>query len=202
MPKLDLQRRVLVEVVQHDLRHLAALQLDDDPHAVAVGFVAQVGDALDRLLAHQVGDPLDQLRLVDLIGNLGDDDRDCRSPFLLVSIVDRARIMIEPRPVVYACTMPPRPTMKPPVGKSGPGISRISCLSFSPRDGRRRARRSPAQVRLLDQPDAAVDDLAQVVRRDVGRHADGDAGRAVDEQVRERRRQDRRFFGGLVVVGA
>ena len=62
-----LQRRVLVEVVENDLRHFAALQLDDDPHAVAIGFVAQVGDALDRLLAHQIGDPLDQLRLVDLI---------------------------------------------------------------------------------------------------------------------------------------
>jgi hypothetical protein len=35
---------------------LAALQLDDDAHAVAIGLVAQVGDALDRLLAHQLGD--------------------------------------------------------------------------------------------------------------------------------------------------
>ena len=43
--------------------------------------------------------------------------------------------------------------------------------------------------------------LAQVVRRDVGRHADGDAGRSVDQQIRERRRQDRRLLGGLVVVG-
>ena len=40
----------------------------------------------------------------------------------------------------------------------------------------------------------AVDDLAQVVRRDVGGHADGDAGRAVDQQVRDRRRQDRRLL--------
>ena len=55
-----LQLGVLVEVVEDDLRHLAALQLDDDPHAVAIGLVAQVGDALDRLLAHQIGDPLDQ----------------------------------------------------------------------------------------------------------------------------------------------
>ena len=75
MPKLDLQLGVLVEVVEHHLRHLAALQLDDDPHAVAIGLVAQIGDALDHLLAHQVGDPLDQLRLVHLIRNLGDDDR-------------------------------------------------------------------------------------------------------------------------------
>ena len=47
-----LQLRVLVEVVEDHLGLLAALQLDDDPHAVAVRLVAQIGDALDRLLAH------------------------------------------------------------------------------------------------------------------------------------------------------
>ena len=55
-----LQRRVLVEIVQDDLADLAALQVDDDAHAVAIGLVADVGDAFDRLLAHQLGDPLDQ----------------------------------------------------------------------------------------------------------------------------------------------
>ena len=54
---------------------LAALELDHDPDALAVGLVAQVGDALDRLLAHQLGDPLDQPRLVHLVRDLGDDDR-------------------------------------------------------------------------------------------------------------------------------
>src|SRR5205814_3470878 len=44
------------------------------------GFVAQVGNALDGLLAHQVRDALDQILLVDLVGNLGDDDRDLVAP--------------------------------------------------------------------------------------------------------------------------
>ena len=70
MPKLGLQRRVLVEVVEDHLGHFAALQLDDDAHALAVRLVAQVGNALDRLLAHQIGDPFDQVRLVDLIRDL------------------------------------------------------------------------------------------------------------------------------------
>ena len=55
--------------------HLAALQIDDDAHAVAIRLVADVGDALDRLLAHELGDALDQPRLVDLVRDLGDDDR-------------------------------------------------------------------------------------------------------------------------------
>ena len=75
-----LQLGVLVEVVEHDLADLAALQLDDDAHAVAIGLVADVGDALDGLVADQVGDALEQLRLVHLIGDLGDDDLRCDRP--------------------------------------------------------------------------------------------------------------------------
>ena len=70
-----LQRREAVELVQHHVGDRVALQLDDDAHAVAVGFVADVGDALDPLVAHQLGDLLLHRRLVHLVGNLGDDDR-------------------------------------------------------------------------------------------------------------------------------
>ena len=43
-------------------------------------------------------------------------------------------------------------------------------------------------------------DLAEVVRRNVGGHADGDAGGAVDQEVRDPRRQDHRFGACAVVV--
>src|SRR5215216_3538581 len=55
-------------------------------------------------------------------------------------------------------------------------------------------------VRLVDQRHERVDHLAEVVRRDVRRHADGDAGGAVDEQVREPGRKNRRLPARLVVV--
>ena len=70
--------RVLVELVQHDLRDRVALELDHEPHAVAVGLVAQVGDVRDLLVVDEVGDLLDQAAvaaLLDLVGQLGDDDR-------------------------------------------------------------------------------------------------------------------------------
>ena len=54
---------------------------------------------------------------------------------------------------------------------------------------------------IVDAGDAGVDHLAEIVGRDVGRHADGDAAGAVDQQVRELRRQDRRLLDRLVVVG-
>ena len=65
---------VLVERVQQLPRVRLALQLDDDAHAVAVGLVAQVGDALDALGADEVGDLLDERGLVRLVRQLGDDD--------------------------------------------------------------------------------------------------------------------------------
>ena len=49
-PERRLQLRVLVEIVQDDLGNFAAPQLDDDPHAVAIGLVAKIGDAFDRLV--------------------------------------------------------------------------------------------------------------------------------------------------------
>ena len=46
-----LQRRVAVELVEHDVGHGVALELDDDAIAVAVGLVAQRGNAVDLLVA-------------------------------------------------------------------------------------------------------------------------------------------------------
>ena len=57
--------------------------------------------------------------------------------------------------------MPLRPRISAPVGKSGPG--RCCDQLF---DG---------DVGIVDIGDAGVDHLAQIVGRDVGRHADGDA---------------------------
>ena len=57
-------------------------------------------------------------------------------------------------------------------------------------------------LRVLQQVQAGVDHLVQVVRRDVRRHAHRDAGRAVDQQVRHARRQHQRLLLRAVVVGA
>jgi len=60
--------------------------------------------------------------------------------------------------------------------------------------------RVDAGVGRLDQVQQRVAQLARVVRRDRGRHADGDAGRAVGQQVRETTRQHDRLVGRAVIV--
>ena len=56
-----------------------------------------------------------------------------------------------------------------------------------------------AGIRVVQAPVDRLGDLAQVVRRHLGGHTDGDTARAVDQQVRDTRGQDDRL-GRLAVV--
>ena len=102
---------------------------------------------------------------------------------------DRGRV-----PSRTASRMPARPRITPPVGKSGP----FTC-AFSP----------PCRSRVVDVGDRRIHHLGQVVRRDVGRHAHRDPGRAVDEEVRDgagrtngSRRESGRSWREVDLVGA
>ena len=171
---------MLVEIVEDDLADLAALQLDDDAHAVAVGLVADVGDAFDGLVAHQVGDALDQLRLVDLIGDLVDDD------LLAIALLHLLDLGLGSHLDAAAAgdvgLVNAAPADDEAAGREvGPGNQPDEFAQLVLAAERRASRRH--HQRLFDHPDDAVDHLPHVVRRDVGGHAHGDPGRSVDQQV-------------------
>ena len=112
---------VLVELVEDDLVLGAALEADDDAHAVAVGLVAELvaGDVGDDALVDELGDALDELGLVDLVGDLGDDDGLAAAG----DVFDGALGAHHEAAAAGACRrwrMLLLPKMKPPVGKSGP----------------------------------------------------------------------------------
>ena len=88
--------------------------------------------------------------------------------------------------------MPRRPTISAPVGKSGPLIRSMSASSSSSLEasGFCRNHWTPSLT------------SRRLWRRDVGGHADRDAGRAVHQQVGEARGQHDRLGGAAVVVGA
>ena len=183
-PKLDCRAVNRQSWFKHHVGDRVAPQFDDDAHAVAIGLVAQIGDALDALLAHQFGDPLDQRRLVDLVGNLADDQRLA----ILAQLLDRDLGAHDDRAAA----------------------GRVSGADAGPTDDGGARREVGAgnvlhqfverDVGLVHHRQQAVDRLAEVVGRDVGRHADRDAAGAVDEQVGEARRQDDRLQFLLVVV--
>ena len=54
---------------------------------------------------------------------------------------------------------------------------------------------------IVHQRDGGVDDLGEVVRRNLGRHADGDAVGAVDQKIRNARGQNLGLDFAVVVVG-
>ena len=58
----------------HQLRRVdgAGARLKHDAHVIGA-FVAHIGQRRHLLRLDQLGQPLDQLRLLNLIGNLGDD---------------------------------------------------------------------------------------------------------------------------------
>ena len=181
-----LERRLREEVVEHHFGDFAALQLDDHAHAVLVGLVAQFGDAVDFLVAYQLGDALEQARLVHLVRKLGDDDG--LAPADLVDVFE-----IGARADRQAAA----------AGAIGGGDFGRAVDDARGREIRTRHvlhERGQRDFAVVEHREAGVDDFREVVRRDVGGHAHRDAGRAVDQQIREPRRHDRGFRLALVVV--
>ena len=175
-----LHRRVLVELVQDDLRIGVAAQLDHEASRVTGRLVADVLDAIDLALVHELGDLLADHLDRRLVGHLGDDDSALTSsPFFDVgdgSHLDRASAGAV--------------RVLDPVAAEDEGTGReVRPLHEAHQVVRLR-------VRVVEHVDAGVDDLVEVVRRDVRRHPDRNPAAAVDEQVGEPCRQD----DGLLVL--
>ena len=163
-----------------------ALQLDDDPHPVLVGLVVDPADPFDLLLGRQLGDRLDQILLVDLVGNLGDHDLRAVAGLLLLDL--------GPGPHDHAAAaglirlLDPVPPVDVGPGREIRPLDHLAELA----DGR---------FRIVHQELHRLDDLAQVVRRDVGCHTDRDAARAVDQQVGNLGGKDGGLLQPVVEVG-
>ena len=176
-PERRLERGMAVQVVQHHLGLLAALQLHDDPHPPPVRLVAEVRNPGEALVLDEVGDLLDEAGLVDLVGDLGDDD--AVPPFAGgLEIGDRPDLNDPAALVVGAhdAAPPVDPAPRREIG-SGYQLQQLSVQVFV------------AGAAVLDQVDQRRGHFAQVVRGDLGRHPDRDPIRAVHQQVRHDRGQ-------------
>ena len=186
-----LQLGLLVQIVEHHFGHFAAPQLDHQTHAVLVGLVLNVRDAFDFFLVDQIGHLLLQGLFVDLIRQFIDDDGLPVTRIGTLANVFKVHLgahddAATPGAVAFAHTAHA-------VNNAGGG--KVRCLDDFNQlvDGGRRA---------LQQQQTGIDHIGQVVRRNVGRHTDRNAGAAVDEQVRNPARQDQRLFLAAVVIGA
>ncbi len=185
-----LQLGVLVEVVEDDLGDRVALEHDDQALAGARGgVVADVGDAGDLAGLDELGDLQREVVRVDLVGQLGDDQAGAPAGVLL-DLDDRAHDDRAAAGAVGVLDAAAADDQRPgrevrPLDPLEQGVEQLGAGGLG----------------VGQRPLGALGHLAQVVRRDVGGHADGDAGRAVDQQVREPAGQDHRLGGLAVVVG-
>ncbi len=156
-----LERRVLVEVGHHQRRVGAGLQLQHDADVVG-RLVANVDQHRELLVDDHLGDPLDHRRLREAVGDRRDHD--------VLGAAAAARLGL--------------PLAAQPDGPL-PALVDLAQLLLAVDD--LTAGREVGTLDVLQQvlglEAAVVDhrhrrraDLGQVVRRDVGRHADGDAG--------------------------
>src|SRR5579872_177882 len=163
---------VLEELIEHDLRFSAALQLDDDAHAIAIRFVANVGDVFDFFVVDQRRDALDQNRFVYLIRDLGDDDRLA----IFVDVLDGGFGAHHKTSAASAVGFE----------NSGAAVDDSGGREIGTLDELQNFRE--LRVGIIDERDGGVDDLREIVRRNFRRHANSDSVGAIDQQIRNTRR--------------
>ncbi len=181
--KAVLQRRELVELVQHDLGIGVAFQVADQAdRLVQVALVVDGRNARYLPLVGQRGDPLLDPVAGLLEGNFGHHDAEA-----VVVLLDRrpgADHDVAAAGVIAAADA--GPAADHPAGREiGAGHD---LQQFVDRD-----------LGLVDHADQRIADFAQVVGRDRGGHAHRDAVGAVHQQVGELRRQHGRLGPPLVV---
>src|ERR1700681_3570783 len=187
-----LQRRLLVELVEHHLRRRVARELHDDAHPLAVRLVVEPHDPDDALVLIRFDDRFDDARRRHLIGDLADDDLVAAlllDDLGLAAQLDGATARLIRLPDRFAAH-------QDAAGREVGTLHDVAQRVVDVLDAGVRAARL-----VLDQVRDRVADLADVVRRDVGRHADRDPRAAVDEQLRQPGGQHDRLFGLIVEVG-
>src|SRR6516164_8098135 len=184
-----LQLGVLVEVIEHHLGHRVALELDDDAHTHPVAaLVFDVGDAGQPAVADLLGDRGDEVVVVDLIRQLGDDQR--RSAPGLFDLHHAAH------PDGAAAGLVGVGDALASDNQSGGGeVGALDPFAHGGQGG------FLVGLVVFEAPEHRLGQLPQVVRRDVGRHADRDAARTIGQQVGEPAGQHRRLLHPTVVVG-
>jgi hypothetical protein len=148
---------------------------------LVVGLVAQVGDPGQLLGLHLLGDLRQHLGAGDLVRQRRHHD------VAILDLVDRAHAEAAATGGVHLDQLVAR---RDDLGGGGEVRTGHELAQFIQRD-----------AGVLQQRHRRFRDLAQVVRRDVGGHAHGDAGGAVEQQIGQTRRQHAGLVERAVEIG-
>ena len=161
-----LQLGQFVELVQNDFGIFIAFQFDHDTHTGFIGLVAQVGYAFQRFFAYQLADFLNQLGFVYLIWDFIDNDG-----FALAVFTDRLNMGFTAHHYTAAAGF---------IAFAHAAQAINSCAGWEIGCLDNVDQLVDFSFRLIQQTQASIDGIAQIVRRDIGCHTDGNTGRTID----------------------
>ena len=186
--EVRLHLRMLEQLVEDNLRNLPPFQFNNDAD-VRIRFVADVGDAGNRLVHDEVIHPFQQLVFLHLIRNFSDDD------LLLLHISGAGCDALYHR----FCTDSDAPSTRgihifdaaladdtPCCREVGPSDIFHECFGI--------------RIRVFQFAQQRVNEFTEVMRRNACQITDTYPRRAVDEQIRQQAGQHGGFFQRIFVV--
>ena len=179
-----LELRIGEQLVEDDLRVGIAANIYDNLHTLARGMVLNIGDALNPLILDEICHGFDQTGLVYHV-------RDFRNNDLALAVRQVYDLGLSADFDLAAAGR---------VGGADAAAAHDNAAGREVRSLDELADLVHLRLGMIDDIAGAVDDLREVVRRDVGCHADRDAGRAVYQQVGEAGRQYDRLLALLIEV--
>ena len=159
-------------------------QFHHDAHTLTAGLILDVVNALDALILCQVGDGLHQACLVHHVRDLRNDNGLTSTHLFKVGLSTEGD-----------------PASAGAVGGTDAALAHDNAAGGEVRSLDTGHQLIHGAVRIFHQHMDAVDDFAQIMRRNIGRHADSDTHRAVDQDIGKTARQHCRFFQTVVIVG-
>ena len=182
--KTGLQRCQFVEIIQNNRSTGIAADINDNPHPITIGFITQGDNAVDFLFMDQIGNPFHHLGFVDHVRNFGNND-----PFApgLFSLNVDFTTQHNRSAAVFVCVAN---TGLAHNNATGWKIGSRQCLHQVGGGG----------IRMIHQHMQGRNRFRQIMRRNIGGHPNRNPGRTVDQQIREARWQNNRFFFGAVVI--
>ena len=182
---LDL--RVLIKLIENNVSVGVTAELDNDTYLfVTVGLITDIGDAFDLLLLNEFGDTLDETSLVDHVGQIVNDDTRTAVAH------DFDICMGTDYDTALTCSVC--------IGDTAASEDHTACREV--RSFYHGHKIVNGRFRIIQEHNDTVDDLAHVVRRNVGRHTYGDTDGTVYQKVRETRRKSDRLDIVFVEVRA
>src|SRR5436190_4633953 len=176
-------RSVFVKIVDHNLGIAVALQFDNDSR-IFVGLVTNGANVCQHFFVYQGCNAFDEGCAIDVVWNLSHDDLssaafehlDARFAPHLHAAAAGLEILFDSRHTADDA--------------SGWEVRPFDVFhQLLERD-----------FRVVDLGTDSINDFAEIVRWNVGRHADSDAGSAVNEQIWKGSWKNRRFGAGFVII--